>query len=523
MLFRQICAFVCLVFLFPILLLGIVSCRNSEGTIDALWTQRAEKTAGIIQAGTPGAPEMGKQKPAIIPIRPSPRPPGERPSPTPDPPLALPTLRMQPAQVIVEEGDTLKKIARRYRVSLADLIAANSLTNPDLLQIGQNILVPPQRSQGVAPSFKVIPDGELVYGPYAAGFDVHAWMQERGGSLANYEEEVDGVPLQAPEIVARVAREVSVNPRLLLALLEYQGGWLTKPTLAEAYLEYPLGFINPERRGLYRQLSWAAGELSLGYYLWPIQGIGLWVLKDGSAFLPFPQINPGTAGVQELLSELYGQGEWERALSPEGFYKTYTSLFGDAFDYSFDPLLPDGLEQPHMQLPFERGVVWTYTGGPHGGWTSETGWAALDFAPPADEIGCQPSNDWVTAIADGLIVFSQDGAVIQDLDLDGYWQTGWSILYMHVEGRERVRAGTLLGAGERIGHPSCEGGVSTGTHVHVARRYNGVWISADGSLPFVMDGWVSAGTGTEYNGTLNNGSKTLTADSGRSPANEITR
>jgi murein DD-endopeptidase MepM/ murein hydrolase activator NlpD len=100
-----------------------------------------------------------------------------------------------------------------------------------------------------------------------------------------------------------------------------------------------------------------------------------------------------------------------------------------------------------------------------------------------------------------------NGAVLQDLDIsgedssDGLEQTGWVVLYMHIEARDRVQEGAYVRAGERIGHASCEGGVSTGTHVHLARRYNGEWIPADGSLPFVLDGWVSR-RGIEYDGYL---------------------
>ena len=126
-------------------------------------------------------------------------------------------------------------------------------------------------------------------------------------------------------------------------------------------------------------------------------------------------------------------------------------------------------------------------------------------------------------MADGLVVFSDEAVVIQDLDGDGTWQSGWSLLYMHVEGRKRVQAGTFLKAGDPIGHPSCEGGVSTGTHVHITRRYNGEWISADGALPFILDGWVSSGTGSVYDGYLSKGGKTIEAYAGRSPKNEIQR
>ena len=104
--------------------------------------------------------------------------------------------------------------------------------------------------------------------------------------------------------------------------------------------------------------------------------------------------------------------------------------------------------------------------------------------------------------------------MIQDLDNDGYEQTGWDVLYMHIETRDRVQPGTYVYAGERIGHPSCEGGLSNATHVHLARKYNGEWIPADGSIPFNLDGWVSSGTGTEYDGYLTRGSTVLEAMEG---------
>jgi hypothetical protein len=56
--------------------------------------------------------------------------------------------------------------------------------------------------------------------------------------------------------------------------------------------------------------------------------------------------------------------------------------------------------------------------------------------------------------------------------------------------------------GDRIGHPSCEGGFATGTHVHIARKYNGEWILAAGVVPFNLGGWVAGAGQGEYLGTL---------------------
>jgi murein DD-endopeptidase MepM/ murein hydrolase activator NlpD len=225
------------------------------------------------------------------------------------------------------------------------------------------------------------------------------------------------------------------------------------------------------------------------------------------------------------MSLLYGRKDWDHAVSENGVFKTFSDLFGYPFDLAIEPLIPPGLQQPPLTLPFEPGKVWSFTGGPHGGWGEGSAWAAIDFAPPGDGLGCVQSDEWVVAAADGPIVLSEHGAVIQDLDGDGFIETGWTLLYMHIEDRDRVEVGQTLKAGDRIGHPSCEGGVANGTHTHLARRYNGEWIAADGPIPFNLDGWISSGdgTGTEYNGFLRRNAQVVEAWDSRKPENQIQR
>jgi hypothetical protein len=52
--------------------------------------------------------------------------------------------------------------------------------------------------------------------------------------------------------------------------------------------------------------------------------------------------------------------------------------------------------------------------------------------------------------------------------------------------------------------------------------YNGRWISADGSIPFDMGGWVSQGLGREYDGLLIRGGVTKEACECREELNAIT-
>ena len=443
-------------------------------------------------------------------------------TPTPNPPAELPPIREESDLYVVQPGDTLMRIAQIYGVTVEQILAANDLTNPDLLEVGQVLQIPAPAPLATGPAFKIVPDAELVNSPSAIGFDSTAFIEAVGGFLASYVEEIDGAPMTGPEIIAEIARDYSVNPRLLLAVLEHQSGWVTRSNPSER--TYPIGFVDGFRQGLYRQLAWAADNLNRGYYTWRVGGLSGYILADGSLVPVNPTINAGTAGVQYLFARLYGFGGWHAAIGEDGLIATYRSLFGYPFVFADEPLIPAALDQPRFQLPFERGVIWNFTGGPHGGWGDGSAWAALDFAPPGEALGCIQSNAWVTAISDGLIVRASNGRVVQDLDGDGNEQTGWVVFYMHIESRGLVDAGENLAAGDRIGHPSCEGGISTGTHLHIARKYNGEWIPADSAaIPFVMDGWTSTGIGFYYNGWLIKGDQSVIAENGRSEENEIWR
>lgn len=444
-------------------------------------------------------------------------------TPTPDAPRSLNTPRANQELYVVQPGDNLAAIALKYNTDLNLLITANSLLNPNILEIGQVITIPALIPNTTPSDFKIIPDSELVYGSLSSTLDVDAFIAKHKGYLAGYSEEVDEKPLTGSQIIKRISYEYSVNPRLLLALLEYRSGWVTSRHIDETTRNYPMRVMDENRKGLYRQLAWTANQLNRGYYLWKIGAISYINLADGGLVMFSPTINAGTAAVQYMLGLKSTPSDWQTAVSEKGIYKTYTHFFGIPFDLGIEPLIPSSLAQPELILPFEEGSVWSFTSGPHAGWGNGSAWAALDFAPPGEAFGCVQSNAWVVAAADGYIVRSADGAVVQDLDGDRLEQTGWTILYMHIETRERIAAGTWVKAGDRIGHPSCEGGVSNGTHLHLARRYNGEWISSDTNLPFILSGWVSAGDGDEYNGTLNRNGQIVYSWDGRVADNQIQR
>lgn len=420
---------------------------------------------------------------------------------------------------VVAQGDTLGTIADRFGVSLDDLKTKNGL-NADTIAVGQQLTIPAS-TLPVAPAFKIVPDSELVYGPSTVGFDVQAVTDRFGGYLSKYvETDSNGVTRTGAQTVQVVAERYSVGPRVLMALLEHQSGWVTNAHPPENTLVYPLGQAEPGREGLLNQLQWAANQLNAGYYGWRQYKMGTLSLPDHSVMAIAPGLNPGTVALQYFFSRHLSGADFLKAVSAGGFDLTYAVLFGNAFTHSFDPLLPVGLAQPAIGWPLDMSTTWYFTGGPHGGWNTGSAWAALDFGP-GGVYGCVDTDVWDVAAADGLIVRAAEGAVIEDLDTDGAEQTGWVLFYMHVATRDRIAVGTHVHTGDRIGHPSCEGGFANGSHLHFARKYNGEWIAADGAIPFNIDGWTLSSAGKEYDGWLKKGDTTLEACDCASSTNEI--
>jgi hypothetical protein len=201
---------------------------------------------------------------------------------------------------------------------------------------------------------------------------------------------------------------------------------------------------------------------------------------------------------------------YNHAIGPEGFAQTYSALFGDPWENE-QAHIPGSLQQPELLLPFEAGKTWAYTGGPHTGWGNGEPWAALDFAPPSTLSGCTSSPEWTIAPAAGIVARTGEGILELDLDGDGDIRTGWTVFYLHIAARDRAVLGAQVQAGDRLGHPSCEGGRTTGTHIHIARKFNGEWIPAEGPLAFNLEGWIAHNGARPYQGTLTRFSRTVTA------------
>lgn len=426
-------------------------------------------------------------------------------------PTPLPTRGLFPPgsllPYVAQSGDTAISVAAHFNTTPAEVLAANpAVSATTTFTPGLRLNVPAYYFPLGGPTFQMMPDTAVIYGPDHAGWDVDAFLQAQPGWLKTQTAYVNGAQRSAAQTLRYIAQFYGVSPRLLLALMEWRSGALTNPTPTRQDLDNPYR-LGPDARarGFYLQSLWVAETLSAAYYGWRSGRQVIIPLRDTYQIRVDSYQNAGTMALQALLAHWFDYGPaFDDAVGPDGFYAVYARLWGDPWA-NHQPHIPGDLRQPALALPFDAREAWAFTGGPHPAFGTRLPWAALDFAP-AGVRGCAPSSVPVRAVAPGVVARASDSAVALDLDGDGLEYTGWVIVYFHIAADKMARAGTVVNAGDPLGFPSCEGGRSTGTHVHLSRRYNGEWLPADGLaegvLPFVLNGWTPVRGPQPYAGRL---------------------
>jgi murein DD-endopeptidase MepM/ murein hydrolase activator NlpD len=470
---------------FALILLAAAACSRNPAASE---TAATSTPTGLPVTSTPAGPT-----PTPIPVRPLYNP-GEL------------------VEYTAQSGDTVPAIAAHFNTTVEEIYAANPFIpeSATTMPPGMPMQVPIYYRSFWGTAYKMLPDSLFVNGPEAVGFDTTEFSETYNGWLNSYGEYASDENRTGAEIIDLVARNYSISPRLLLALSEYLGSSLSQRVLPDSARVSPLGFKSTQYQGLYRQLIYTANQLNQSYYGWREGTLLEFELQDGTVERPDPWQNAATVALQVYFSKIMPVEQYRTAISESGFSATYNKLFGDPWTADLAHI-PGSLEQPGLLLPIPAGQTWAFTGGPHNAWGTGPSFSAMDFAPSTTQHGCYYSDAWATALADGVVSRSEPGFLVLDLDMDGDERTGWAIFYLHISGRDLTEPGTVVKAGDPLGHPSCEGGSSTGTHIHVARKYNGEWIAADGLIPFVMEGWVPQAGTNAYLGTLTRFERTITA------------
>ncbi len=466
-------------------------------------------------------------------LTPIPKPDGAKPVIQP---TFTPSIDAAPFLYYAQSGDMLSAVANRFGVEESEITSNADLTQTTLIDPGTLLVIPNRITEPTTPNLQIMPDAEIIYSITAADFNVEEFVKEQSGYLSNFQDYLGSTGwINGYDAIDRLAVENSINPRMILGLLEFESRWVRGQPVDIFHTEYPMGFNDYHYKGMSVQLVWAINNLSIAYYGWRAGTLTHLEFPDGSTLRLDPRLNAGTVAVQYLFSRVHSQSQWAQIIDPEsGFPVMYAELFGDpwALADEINPIFPPALNQPPLVLPFEPNAKWSFTGGPHNGWgqlnpkiygQAHSVFSAIDFAPAAARTGCVPTSTWVVASAPGLVVRSENGAVMVDLDGDGYEQTGWNLLYMHISDKDRVVEGTWLEVNDHIGHASCEGGVSTGTHLHFARKYNGEWVTADGPIPFILSGWRVVAGDKAYEGKLIRGDEVIIADINSESKSNIVR
>ncbi|MBK7217602.1 MAG: hypothetical protein IPH95_11230 [Candidatus Promineofilum sp.] len=303
-----------------------------------------------------------------------------------------------------------------------------------------------QEATPVAPRMS---DEAFVFHPSLAGFNVADALHAANSGLLGYEETIDGQIVGAAETVEAIAREYSLSPKLLLALLEWRGGLVSATATDRATIDQAFGYTTP---GLAAQLDTAARALFDAFYAYR---------ADPSRAPEIP--NAATAA----LAALPATGRAATATDAADFAAVFARLFGDPLRGQLILAPPTG-PMPGARLPWPAGETWNYNSGPHnyyGGtegcsWRAPSGcpepWSSIDVAPMIPT-GClydkrdpgTPDNDndegekysdkWAVAVRGGQVSHGavSDGNVIIDHG------DGWSTYYTHLAPTDKVAPGPI--------------------------------------------------------------------------------
>ena len=216
-----------------------------------------------------------------------------------------------------QTGDTLPALAAHFNTTIAGIRAANPQIPVDAttLQPGMPMKIPITYSPFWGTPLQIMPDSLFVDGPSANGFDTGAFVSSHPGWLKDYREDIGDANRSAAEIINIVATNFSISPRALLVLLEYQTGALSQPGPPSG--DYPLGHVDENAAGLYRQLVYAGNILNAGYYGWRTGGLTQLVFPDYTIERPDPWQTAATVAFQYYYS-LSSQASYARATGPDG-------------------------------------------------------------------------------------------------------------------------------------------------------------------------------------------------------------
>ena len=174
---------------------------------------------------------------------------------TPTPTANIPTILYY-----AQGGDWLPAVAIRFGVDVKTIVSPKVLPEKGLLDPGTLLIIPDTLDHSLAytPALQLVPDSEMIFSATSLDFDIGAYVQDAGGYLSTHREYLKSTGwMSGAQEIQRLAYENSVNPRLLLAVLDYETRWVRSQPENDLRIDYPLGYEDYHYKGMFMQLVWA--------------------------------------------------------------------------------------------------------------------------------------------------------------------------------------------------------------------------------------------------------------------------
>lgn len=328
-------------------------------------------------------------------------------------------------------------------------------------------------------SVRLIEPNRFFYADTFNAPQIQAYLDTQPGPLKDFRTVVGDREHTFAEFLGSQTGLYSINPQVVLALIEQQSGLITQPGADPERLDWALDFRGDDGhwQGLMPQVRWAIMELHRAQREYPA---GPDLVYADASHSPMPAgLNVGDYAVARILAATTTVDGLAAKLEggPGSFVATFTRLFGD-------PRAPADTRQPaapFLTLPLDRpyeissffdhdapflqqdGSIVTYRGDrdPVLSYDGHDGWDYAAMAPAP-----------VLAAADGDVVFagnSDDGCGIARAVIIDHGN-GYRTLYWHLD-EVLVEPGPVT-RGTRLGIVGASGCV-TGPHLHFQVQFLG--------------------------------------------------
>lgn len=261
----------------------------------------------------------------------------------------------------------------------------------------------------------------------------------------------------------------SINPNLVLALMEQQSGLLSQK--APGSLASPFAQLS-DKQGFAEQLNDVLSRLAKSFYRvrhqqeQQFEAKGFVTLKQTAATMALEQLfaatgKPGKGKLKQLV-KAYEQRFEHSLVADNNEFKSFSAA---------------AFARPKLQLPWSLGYSWV-GGGSHGYDGSSWPHSSLDFAYDWPNWGGQT---WSVRSAHGGTVSVLSSCHVRVTDASGWATTYYHMANLNVYNGQQIGANTHLGFyASNKNQALCEGGTSTGPHLHFSLLRNGYYQSLDG-------------------------------------------